>query len=1158
MKLHRSILLLMGILFLAAPTVRAAEPYLEFVNELRRHDYHDYALIYLEKLEKRADVPADIKEVIPFEKGITLVDGARREHSPEGQTRQLDLARGFLEQFLKASPNHPNAGKANTELANVIVGKGKVEVMQSKSPGNVAQKGEFQKKARVYFAEARQVFQAAHDRYKEAYDKENKFIDKKEKARYDAREEKYRHYIQAQLNLAVLIYEEAQTYDKGSPDNKKMLTDAANNFSTIHAKYRQQVAGLYARMWEGKCFEEEDDIVKALGLYNELLGHDPGKTGPLKNLQDRVRHFRLICLNREQRKDYQVAVQEGQEWLKENRNLASTRTGLGIQWELVRALELLGKKEETSDADKTRMFQQALTIARTINRYPGEFKDVSQAAISRLMVLLDREPGDPKDFATAFGVARNLIQDISKRMKEIQDAGAAPERAKEREKMLADLQPVLKEAARILHIALTVATPKDDAKEVNQARYFLSYVYFSTRDGALDRSYDAAILAEYIAHKSVKTQSELALDAAYLAQAAYIQAYHHEVQEGRAGDFKRIIAVCNFITGTWSTSDKANDARMALGRVYNEIGQPGEAAKWLMEVPESAPQYLEAQLDAGNAWWYYYLSESIKPEAERKPKEELDGFLKQSQDILRTALAKFEAPLPTAIAQVDDTRLGNLTRAKLNYSQILNGSGDFKGALAMLTEGHLSIVAAVASPEGIPRPAKGSIKSRQYAGIVYQVLLRTYVGLQDLDKARETMRELEKIVGTGGGGASLTKIYLDLGKELQKEVERLQAARDPRLAEVLKSFETFLEDMSKRKEGQDFNSLVWVAETYRALGEGLQQGDSAKAEGYFGRAVTALQQLLDEEKNKPGFIPSGGVLGVKLKIVMCKRRQKDFEEAHKQLIAVLEEKSKALDVQEEAARLFQDWAASGDLDKWAIAIEGGAANKKNKEDKRVWGWFGLAEKLKSSLLSNRNPEYEQKYLDASYSVADCWFKSATAQSTNASRKKQLTEAYKAVERPAVLIPHLGGGDTWTKFNKLYRQIQQEMLDLGMEQMRGKEVVDFARRGRLNKEEQRAAAKKEAQGDDVVAAENGGAVNDKPKSKPKTSKAEAKPQPGTNWTPLIVGLVLIGGGGGGAYFYLSRGKKKKRRPVVSVGGDEPNFGEFQAPAAPQVKKRQNVK
>src|SRR4029077_3049929 len=97
--------------------------------------------------------------------------------------------------------------------------------MQPKAPGNAAQKGEFQKKARALFAEARQVFQAAHDRYKEAYDQFDKFIDKKDKAKHDARELAYLNYIQAQLNLAVLTYEEAQTWDKGSADNKKLLTE---------------------------------------------------------------------------------------------------------------------------------------------------------------------------------------------------------------------------------------------------------------------------------------------------------------------------------------------------------------------------------------------------------------------------------------------------------------------------------------------------------------------------------------------------------------------------------------------------------------------------------------------------------------------------------------------------------------------------------------------------------------------------------------------------------------------------------------------------------------------------------------------------------------------------------------------------------------------
>ena len=135
MNLRRLIFFGLGILALAAPRVWAAEPYLEFVEGLRRNNYHDYALIYLDKLEKRADVPADVKEVIPFEKGITLKEGAKSLLSPEAQTRQYDQARVYFEQFLKASPKHAYAGRANTELAEVLVSKGMVEVMQSKVAG---------------------------------------------------------------------------------------------------------------------------------------------------------------------------------------------------------------------------------------------------------------------------------------------------------------------------------------------------------------------------------------------------------------------------------------------------------------------------------------------------------------------------------------------------------------------------------------------------------------------------------------------------------------------------------------------------------------------------------------------------------------------------------------------------------------------------------------------------------------------------------------------------------------------------------------------------------------------------------------------------------------------------------------------------------------
>ncbi|MGE5194777.1 MAG: hypothetical protein ACM3U2_19980, partial [Deltaproteobacteria bacterium] len=788
-----------------------------------------------------------------------------------------------------------------------------------------------------------------------------------------------------------------------------------------------------------------------------------------------------------------------------------------------------------------------------------EFKDGSTAMIGRLQVELNRDPGDPKDFTSAFGAARNLVMEIPKKKDAIEKA-TGPERAR----LLSDLQPILKESARLLNIGLALANAKDDPKEINQARHFLAYVYFTMRDGAVDRSYDAAVLAEYVARKAMKLQPELALEAAYLAQAAYIQAYHHPPDDPRvaeakqAADFRRIIGICNFITENWSAHEMANDARMALGRVYSEIGQPGKAAQIYDQIPETSAKYLDAQLEAGNAFWYAYLSESVKPEAERKPKEELDSLLKKSQEILQKGIAKFEAQLPGEASQVEESKLAYLTRAKLNYSQILNGSGDYKGALAVLKEGKLPVAAAVAVPDGEPRPPKGGIKSRQYAGVVYQVILRTYVGLQDLEKARETMRELEKIVGTGGGGASLTKIYVDLGKELQKEVERLQAAKDPRLGEVLKSFETFLQDLAGRTAGQDYNSLTWVSETYRALGEGLQQGDSAKAEGYFAKAAGALQTLLDENEKKPDFIPSGAVLGVKLKLVKCKRLQKDFDEAHKLMLAILAEKSRALDVQEEAAHLFQDWAARGgpdDVDKWEIAIEGGAKNKKSKEDRKVWGWFGLSEKLKSSLLNSPNPEYEQKYLEAGYNVADCWLKYAGAQSTNVARKKLLAEAYKAVERPAMLIPSLGGGETWARYNLLYRKIQQEMLDLGMEQMRGKEVADLERRSLSREEREKAEAKtREILGSDELASADEDVTTAKPKQgkKKKAKAAAVKPKSasGTAWMAAVAVLVVLAGGG--AYFYLAGGKKKKSRRVASTSEPDLEFNEPRPPAT-RVKR-----
>jgi len=289
-----------------------------------------------------------------------------------------------------AVPLRTNA--ATTEDAQIAIQRGRLELLTARL-ANSDEKIASQRKAREFFAAAREIYQADHDRNKADYDKFDKFIPRSDKARYDAREQAYLLYIQAQLYLAVLDYDEAQSWDRGSDENKRLLGQAAKAFDAIHARYRQMIAGLYARMWEGKCFEEQGDLVKALGIYNELLGHGGDKPGPaLTTLQDQVRLFRLICLNHKGRRDFHVVIDEAEQWLKANEEKASSRTGLGIQWELARALESQALAEEADVFERDRLLQRALETAQEINRHDSEYKDSSHTMMERLRRELKGAP----------------------------------------------------------------------------------------------------------------------------------------------------------------------------------------------------------------------------------------------------------------------------------------------------------------------------------------------------------------------------------------------------------------------------------------------------------------------------------------------------------------------------------------------------------------------------------------------------------------------------------------------------------------------------------------------------------------------------------------------------------------------------------------------
>ena len=1091
---------LVPLALIPAHSARGEEPYLEFVQGLRDQQYYDYAILYLDQIGARPNVPAVIKEVIPYQKAMILLDGSKRARTPEKQTEQLVQALAFLEQFVKDSPNHASAGDANSDRAQILLGLGQVEILQSRSPANQGSKREFQTKARDLVAKARQVFQTAYDQHETAWKKHPGFIDElKDPQQFSARAKSEVNMITAMLYLAMCTYHEAQTHDTGSNEFKQLLNKAAEEFEKMHQRYRSQVGGLYARAWQGKCFEEQNDLQKAMGIYNELLDH-PGNEAPLARLKSQTLYFKLICLNSKDRNDNQLAADLAEEWLKKHQSESRTETGLGIQWEQAKAYEALGDKvARETKTDAERAWRQARTIAVQINKYPGEFKDTSQSMIQRLQVKLGSKEQAPRDFDTAFGLGDQSFKAAIEIKKEIDGAKKTKRPADEIAKLEQDWKNEVSDAAKNFELALKLATKRDNPKSLSNARLWSAYVYYWE-----DKNYEAAVLAQYVARTADKDNGSVALDAAFMAMAAFVKAYNENKApiDQKAEDIRMIIRACNMITDRWPASEKANDARMTLGGIYSNAKNPAEAATWYGKVPESDPRYPEAQAAAGQAYLNAYSSASRITGADKPPVETLNEWLKLAQQHLRTGIAKLTASLPKEGAAPPE-----LINAKFLLSTIIITQGQEAEALKLLLDDPQSVIKAVTVADEATRPEKG-VTSRKFVTGVYKVLLRAYIGVSNLDQGRETMKTLEAITAAGGadGLADVTQLYVDLGRLLKDELERFRNnGETERFNKLMTSFETFLNDMASRKEGQSFGSLSWIGETYFALGETVSS-DAAKSTAFYDKAGAAFGDILTKAAADPNFATTDQLLGVKIRQVRVLRFKKEFQSAETLTIEVIKALPNDIKVQFAACEVYQDWGASGQADsakKLLTAIRG-------NKSMGVWGWGEISAKLQKSSAFKTDPAYVERFLDARFNGAQARQRYARDLPPK-DRQKELDRCLMELITTSSVMKEMSD-ERFAKFNSIYREVLQES---------GKPATDLPRSQNVPVIEPVKAAPVE-----------------KPVETAKTKdKKTAEPEPKTSDSTTIVILIVtcvLGLLGVGWFMF-----KPKSKPLASKAGPGPD-------------------
>ncbi|MFV0444949.1 MAG: tetratricopeptide repeat protein [Planctomycetaceae bacterium] len=1103
----------------------AVEPYMEFAVGLRERGYFDLSEQYLQELSQRNDAPADIRALASYELGITLRDSARSLLIPEEQRQKLDEAQAAFERFAKSSPKHELAGRANSERAKILVEKARVDIWDADGTSDDAKKQQLRASARQFIAQAREIFATAAEQLKKQFETFPGFISQEERDKIRQREAAEAEYIQAQLDLAETSYWEAQTYDVSDSKRKEMLSNAMLEFEKIHTAYRSMIGGLLARLWQGKCLEEigqRDGIDAALGIYGELLRHS-GSSSSMLALQAKAQQFQLICYNHDAKKEYRLVNQLASDWQRNdaNRRLRSTETGKGIEWEQARALEKLGDDRTVPENERTTFLNQGLGIARGLSQRTGPYKAPAAAMVARLSTKLGRDANDPTDFNSAYGRADELFEQAQQINEKISSALGAGK--SDQAKTHADARKgVASELTRMLNLALKMANSQTDVALLRRSELMLAvgYVY-------QEKPYEAAAVAEYFLRNYGNSQPEMLRLAGEIALSALNDAYQYAPEDDRSFEKGHILQLADMLSTKWPETELAVGAHLSAGRLFwDDHDYEAAASSWL-KVPATSKSYGAAQLKSGAALLEAYSQKSQLDDSERPSSEELTKLRAAAEQHLQQGV-EYEESKTSAETENPDLLRGKLALAQVrNLMGIYKTQGMQKGAIELLTAEPHSLLKAIETPPGETRPDDPtSLKSRQFASIVYQTLLRAEIGVKNIDAARDARAKLEE-VGAGGDAAALTQVFVQFGQQLQEELDQLRASgATERLKEVRDGFEAFLSDLYDRDESQQtFNSLLWIAETYASLGESSED-DLLKSKEYFDRSATAYQRIIARGESDPAFVGSPqNATAVRVRMLECRLRQKDYESAEQVLFEVLKASPNAPNVQESGARLYQEWAESGDPSKYQYALNG------RKEPVVLWGWGELANRMRSQ---TNQPALKQMYLDASYHYAESYFQQAAKQSGD-ERKGSLDRALFVLDtfsRTSRDVPD----EVYKQMNDLYRSCLREL---------GKPEIDMP-----------------------VPGERSGGNATKP-----TAPKQPKPSGGTQPTPVanhapepeqpsnagnvivVLGLLGLGLAAVVGIFVWTTGQSKKKRAaaLAAIAASTPAPKKKKVAARPEGKR-----
>jgi len=987
--------LVLGWLATAAPAVEQAQ---DFLDRLRERGYHDLALDYLDWLRTSPLCPKEMKDKLDYELGVTLIGASPRAGTLTKREQYLDQARDTLEKFIKENPKHPLAGTASSQCANVLVERGRIKAELAASPNKSAdEKKRLLGEARTLYQEAQKIFETSEKFWYEVAKKfEGRKLDsRKDSADVDQRDQARRELVQARLFLAQVMYEIAKTCDAGSKERTDWLTKSAAKYAELFQKYGQLIGGLYAHMWEGRIYIEMGQYDKAITALKDLLV-----------LPDEPDAFRILKMQSMgylmeayvKAKKYQEAVTEVEKWEKDARaEEESSEEGLKIHFfGGVASLEL--EKTLKEDAKKKAAKAAAKAHFDRVARFRGDFQRDAQARLAELQGVAGPDAAEPTDYDGAKERGDFHWSNMVLAMGQLQQAKTAADQKKANEQLATSSN----EALKYYRLAIELKRADVSVDEVNLIRFRMAFLYWSAQD--LQR---AALVGEFLARRYPSHVG--ARKGAEIAVKAYRKMFTDALaaKQDTAFETARLTQMALYVTGRWPNEAEAEEAWTMLIDTAVDNRDVPTAMQYLEKIPTDSPKRAQAELRTGEALWRAYAQAANLQGADRPPQEQLDKMVQQAQSILEQGIERMRKSVESG----GDVSY-SLVYCVLSLANIYVGTGQPEKAVAMLDDAKIGPMTLIKAKSPILEGHELFVEA------VYNVALQAYVGVQQLDKAEETMHLLEAAVGEGGG-EKLTLMYIRLGKQLEETLVRLR--NDNKMNEAKKvagGFEVFLTKIADRKEGNTFASLYWVAETFFSMGSASSQGGKAsedEAQQYFKKAAGTYLAIIKRIKEDPKFAPAGSEMAIKVRLAICLRDMGKFEEALKLLVAILKEKENRLDIQKEVAAIYQKWGATKPT-YYENAIKGSIQDGRYL----VWGYGGIAKRVMAFLGTNK--KYEDMFHECRFKLAECRYDLARSQG-GTQKKATLEQAERDISAIYRLYPSMGGPEWFARYDELLGKIQ---------------------------------------------------------------------------------------------------------------------------------------